>query len=365
MDESWSRYIWTCIGNGDEASGSKRENDTEVADTLTSGHCSPSTPLLGTSRRPKLGQSSNIPVTRPAVGAGGRSGSAEASDAVFQNGSPPSVRTRSNGSEGPPSFEPYDEELSSKEIAHNVFDLLQQDLRMSKDPGQGHVYALSMEKYPGYIKIGRTKVSIMDRLEAIEKCVGCKLRVFNKTNDYSTVPNYERVEKLIHEELRNERRQFACPCRKKATGSDCPMHTEWFAISEAKAAEVVDRWRKWMKSDPYTELKLRPAEQLKIDYYRGFSSFRWTDFMEFSRWKLLYIWLYNELYRSRPPRPNCSRWDSLCKHWKSNLLFYLTTWSLCYVLNTLPLTSIYIGYFVLANKTIWGIWGGFALLYAA
>ena len=365
IEESWSRYIWTCIGNSDEASGSKRENDTDVADTLTSNHLSPSTPLLGTSRRPKLGRSSNIPVTRPAMGAGDRSVSAEAPDAVPENGPPPSVRTRSNGSEGPPFFEPYDQcELSSTKITYNVFALLQKDLETSKNPGRGYVYALSMKQYPGYVKIGRTGVSIEERRKAVESCAGCTLHVFNQ-NDFYPVPNYERVESLIHEELRNERRKFACPCRKKATGSDLPMHDEWFAISEAKAVEVVDRWRKWMHSGPYTELKLRSAERLKIDYYRGFGSFRWTDFMEFPRWKLLYIWLYNELHRSRPPRPKCSRWDSLCKHWKSNLLFYLTNLSLCYILNTLPLTSIYIGYFVLVNKTIWTIWGGFALLYAA
>ena len=364
MDESGSRYNWTCIGNSDEDLGSKRENDTEVADTLTSGQSSPSTPLLGTSKRLNLAKATIFWFADllwvQVVGLG----FAEAPDAVPKNVSPPSARTRSNGSEGPLSFEPYDEsELTSTNIKSKVFALLQKDLGTGKDSGRGYVYALSMKQYPGYIKIGRTGISVDGRQKAIERCVGDELHVFNQKDHYP-VPNYERVENLIHEELRKERRKFACPCRKKTTESDS-MHNEWFAISEAKAAEVVDRWRKWMYSNPYTGLKLRPAEQLKIDYYNVFGSFRWTEFVEFPRWKLLCIWLYNELHGSRPQRPSCSRWDSLCKHWKSNLLFYLTTLSLSYILNTLPSTSIYIGYFILANKTIWTIWGGFALLYAA
>ena len=273
-DESWGRYIWTCIGDSDENSGSKGQKDTEVADTLTSGQLSPSNPLSGTSSRLKLDQRSHISVSRPTIDTGSRSGFAEAADAVPENASPPRARTRSSGSERPQSFEPYDNsELSSTRIKHNVFALLQKDLGMSKDPGQGYVYALSMEQYPGYIKIGRTSVSIVERQKSIERCVRYKLHVFNQ-NDFYPVPNYERVENLTHEELRNERRKFACPCRKKAPGSDPSMHDEWFAISEAKAAEVVDRWRKWMYSNPYTELKMRSAEQLKIDYYNVCGSFR-------------------------------------------------------------------------------------------
>lgn len=302
-------------------------------------------------------------VTRPAMGAGARSVSAEVPDAVPNIFSHRSVRSRSNVSEGSLFFEPYDQ--SSTQTRPNVFALLQKNLEMSNEPSRGFVYALSMEQYPGYIKIGRTGDSVLKRLGCIERCVGYKLRVFNE-NDFFKVPNYERVENLVHEELRNERRKFACPCKKNATGNDS-MHEEWFAISEAKAAEVIDRWRKWMMSNPYTGLKLRRAEQLKIDYYNvsPSSSFRWTDFVEFPRWKLLYIWLYNELHQSRPHITNCSRWDSLCKHWKSNLLFCFTTWSLSYILNMLPLTSIYIGYYILANKTVWYIWGGFAMFYAA
>ena len=369
VGEYWSRYIRSCIGNGDKDSKFETEDDTEVADTLSSAQSSRSTPLLGTSERLDLGEISNVLPARPPMSAGGRSSSLEASHAVSENDSPPRARTRSNGPEGPPSFELYDRnEPSSKQITRNVFALLQTDLEMSNDTGQGYVYALSMEQYPGYIKIGRTGKSIDQRRKAVEKCVGSTLRVFNQ-NDFYPVPNYQRVENLIHEELRYERRKFACPCRTKATGSKDPMHDEWFAISETEATEIVDRWRKWMYSDPYSELKLRPAEKLKIDYYSVCGSFRWTDFMEFPRWKLQYMWLYNELFGPRPQRPKCSRWDSLRKHWKSNLLFYATTFMLSqilsFVFNLVPSTSIDISYLVLANKTIWSIWGGFALLYAA
>ncbi len=268
----------------------------------------------------------------------------------------------------PPSFERYHQDtLSVTEVKHKVFKLLEQSLEPSNNQSQGYVYALSMEQCPGYIKIGYTGDSIKTRIQAIEKCVPYKLQVYNK-NDFHLVPNYQRVEKLIHEELRNERRKFACFCRKKATENDClGMHGEWFAISETEASEVVDRWRKWMSSDPYTERKLRPTEQLRIDYYRSRAAlFRWTDFVEVPWWKLKWLWLHNELHKPRPEKPNCSRWDSLCKHWMLNLFFLFTTFMFSYalfiILAMLPSALISTRYLALVNSIFLG---GSAILYAA
>ncbi len=267
-------------------------------------------------------------------------------------------------------FKPYHQgDLPSAEIRDNVFRLLQGPLTQSKTPTKGYIYALSIENCPGYVKIGRTRVSISSRRKAIERCVSYKLQVYND-NDFYRVQNYERLEKLIHEELRNERQKFACCCRKKTADDDCStMHGEWFAISEVKASEVINTWRKWMSSDPYTERALRPTEQLKIDYYNGYAAkvqFQWTDFVDFPRWKLQWIWLYNELHKSRPDKPSCSRWDSLCKHWKSNLFFYLSTlmfsYALFIILAMLPPALISIRNFAWANSIFLAV---SAILYAA
>ena len=267
-------------------------------------------------------------------------------------------------------FEPYHpRNLPAEEITDNMFKLLKESLKKSKNPSKGYIYALSIENCPGYIKIGRTGLSIASRRKAIERCVSYKLQVYNN-NDFYRVQNYQRLEKLIHEELRNERQKFACRCGKKATDNDCSTkHGEWFAISEAKASEVINTWRKWMSTDPYTEGALRPTEQLKIDYYNRYAAkvqFQWTDFVEFPWWKLQWLWLYEELHKSRPQKPNCSRWDSLCKHWKSNVVFYLGTLifshALFIVLDIFPLAFIPIRYFAFVNSILLG---GSALLYAA
>ena len=267
-------------------------------------------------------------------------------------------------------FEPYDQGHSSvAEITNNVFKLLKEPLKKSKTTTKGYIYALSIESCPGYIKIGRTAVSIPSRRKAIERCVSYSLRVYND-NDFYRVGNYERLERLIHEELRNQRQKFACRCRKKATDVDCStVHGEWFAISEVKASEVINRWRKWMSSDPYTEKALRRTEQLKIDYYNGYAAgvqFQWTDFVEFPRWKLLCIWLYNALHESRSDKPSCSRWDSLCKHWKSNTIYYFTTLiylhALIVVLKNLPPALVSVRYLAFANSIVFGV---SAILYAA
>ena len=363
VDDSKNENILTSISNSDEDSASKCKDDNKAAHTLTSVESSPLTPSLGTSKRRKSGQSSNVSLTNPVSAAGGRSGLAEAPDPAFKTVSPLSVRE--------PCFESYNQgKPLATNITNNVFNLLLKDLGKSKDPNQGYIYALSMEGDKGYVKIGCTGDSIAKRLTDIKRCVRYRLHVFNE-NDYRLVPNYERVEKLIHEELRKKRRHFpctVCPPNKNATGIACPkMHDEWFEISEAEASEVVDRWREWMWSDPYCEGQLRPTERLKIAYYRRSAAhLPWTDFARFPRWKLPWIWLYEEFHKSRPQKPNCSRWDSLCKHWKSNLVFFLGTLIFSYVLfivlAMLPSAFISIRYLALANSIFLG---GSALLYAA
>ena len=363
VDGSENENIRTSISDSDEDSDFKCKDDTKAAYTFTSVESSPLTPSLGTLKRSKFGQSSSISLTSPAIAAGDRSGLAEAPDPVSKNVSPLSVRE--------PSFESYDQgKLPVTNITNNVFNLILKDLGKSKDPNQGYIYALSMEGYKGYIKIGCTRVSIATRVTDIKRCVRYKLHVFNE-NDYHLVPNYERVEELIHEELRKERRQFPCTVcspNKNATGIRCPkMHDEWFEISEAKASEVVDKWREWMWSDPYCEGELRHTERLKIAYYRRRAAqLPWIDFVKFQRWKLPCIWLYEEFHKSRPQKPNCSRWDSLCKHWKSNLVFYLSTLifshTLFMVLAMLPPAFISIRYLAFVNSIFLG---GSALLYAA
>ena len=342
IEKLWSRYTWASNGNSDEDSESEREVsdedsefEREVSDEDSESEWEDSAEASTT--MPDL-ELTNVSLDHPA-----------ASHILELK------------------FERYENNhLSPKNVRDNIFNLIKKPLKQSKNPTEGYIYALSIENHPGYIKIGHTRVSIESRLKAIGKCIPYKLRLYDD-NDYYRIPNYRRLEMLIHAELHNERRKFDCRCGEKATGNDgLKTHGEWFAISETEASVVINRWRKWMSTDPYSGKVLRATEQLKIDYYNGRTDFRWSDFMDFPRLKLQYLWLHNELHRPRPEKLNCSRWDSLCKHWGSNLVFYVAYFIFSYALFVvsaiLPSALISIGYFAFVNSTFLG---SLAIWYAA
>ena len=320
MDESWSRYTWTCIGKSNKDSECEREDSAEAPGNML-----------------------------------------DLEPTILSSDSRPAPRIL-----GLKFKRYYEDDLETPEVTDNVFKLMKEPLKSITAPAKGYIYALSIENYPGYVKIGHTGVSIASRRKAIGKCVPYKLRLYD-CNDFHRIPNYQRLEKLIHAELRNERRKFACCCGKKPKSDDCSKtHGEWFAISETEASVVINRWRKWMSSDPYTERTLRPTEQLKIDYYNGRADFRWSDFVEFPRWKLQIVWFYHELHRPRPDKPNCSRWDSFCKYWKPNLIFYsaylIFSYALFIISAILPSAFTSIRCLAFANSTFLGV---IAIWYAA
>ena len=353
--------MWTHRGNSDGDFNFEQEDNAEVTGTMR-GREPGSDPETKPPRSTKGPSRSELNIPQCSnQGSNAVPRSSSESQASF-NVRPQNRSTSAPevpGSKIPPSFERYRQDvLLTTEIEIKVLNLLQKSLK-DEDATQGYVYALSMEEYPGYIKIGCTRDSIENRRKDIGKCVPYPLQVYNK-NDFLLVPNHRRVEKLIHEELRNERQKFACSCRTKPDGT-CSEHDEWFAISKTKASEVVDKWRKWMSVDPYTEGELKPTEQLKLNYYKSCADLvQWTDFVEVSRWKLMWTWLHS------PRKSNCSPWDSLCKYWKTNLIFcfatYMFSYALLFILFVLPSAFISIRYLAGTN-TMFLI--GSAILYAA
>ena len=293
-----------------------------------------------------------------------------------------------------PPFNRYHQDIMPvSQLTHNVFDLMREPLEQNKskkcsskkktmgNQDEGYIYILYIEGYEGYVKIGRTEKKIEKRQKQINKCIKYPLKII-KGEDFCAVPNHKRVERLIHEELRNDRRKFPCDCGRTARKkNDCEesdgltMHGEWFQLGQARACEVVGRWRKWMSSGPYVEGHLRPLEQLRIDYYDKNpqlkrkmktvgNEWRWNDFMNFPGWKFRYLWIYNELHKSRPERSNCSRWESLRKYWKSNvvlcLVFVLLSCFFFVAKDCLPLAPISV--FVSLHSIVFC---GLTILYAA
>jgi len=226
-------------------------------------------------------------------------------------------------------FKAKHERQGTMEITESVFDLMKK--RFGKDDSdRGRIYVLHNADHPGLYKIGRTFRPIKERRREIEHCVEYKLVAINDDN-HIEIPNYQRVEKLIHAELWNFERDFACKSHEKPKN-----HGEWFEISEEKALEVVGRWKKWISTDPYSDGRLRPKEFLRMNIFRqdpdmmnslvtdDGESWRWDVFTSISGLYLEYLWFKNFLCAKRPkPMSDCSRFDSLLKHWKSNLVVSL------------------------------------------
>ena len=130
---------------------------------------------------------------------------------------------------------------------------------LSKDSkkDEGYIYVFESTIYNGYVKIGRTKNPIGDRMNKWGKCeIGC---LYIKDPENTKFRHYELVEKLIHTELSNYRRRYKC----KTCGSGYKLnpnkrdqhvsHEEWFEIDKDKALQVVERWRRWViEREPYT-----------------------------------------------------------------------------------------------------------------
>ncbi|KAK3169755.1 hypothetical protein OEA41_009139 [Lepraria neglecta] len=241
-----------------------------------------------------------------------------------------------------PNFQPLEGPgpKSAKVIAHSIFNVMQKPLSDKKELDKGRIYTLRMLSHPGYVKIGRTENTILKRKKQIDACFPYGLEIINE-DDHCKTPNHTRIEALVHAELQNYRRYFKCPCKRKHRGKlhDCEgndgmtQHGEWFEIDEDKACEVVSRWRKWMSLDPYSDGNLRPTEQARVDRYsedpklmndmtvkdeKGKEHWNWDKYMDSPQWSLHSLWIYKTLFGPRFDKSNCSRWDSLWKHWKSN-----------------------------------------------
>jgi len=167
--------------------------------------------------------------------------------------------------------------LESKEtlesIAHSILGLAKQPARTKPKNGEpykcGWIYIFRIPDMPGYVKIGRTTQLITKRKRQISNCKQkLELEVVDKSC-YRKISSHERVEKLIHEDLKNERCFFRCPCARTRDNEDShgkdgyTDHGEWFKIDEEEASLRVERWRQWMRQEPYDG-----AGDMKSDFRR-------------------------------------------------------------------------------------------------
>lgn len=163
-------------------------------------------------------------------------------------------------------------------VAHSVFRLAQEPARTKPKKGEwkgetytgGWIYILRITDVPGYVKIGRTTQLITKRKKQIANCKKkLELEVVEYKLCYEKISNHERIEKLIHEDLKNEQCFFRCPCARNRDNEDSHVrdgyteHGEWFKIDEEEACLRVERWRQWMRQEPY-----EGAGDMKSDFRR-------------------------------------------------------------------------------------------------
>jgi hypothetical protein len=176
------------------------------------------------------------------------------------------------------------------EIKKNILDIIEnrgktkgkKQALYNGDPG--FIYIFTSPIYPGHVKIGKTQRKSEDRVR--KWATQCKFTCHHVKDLCDRRFRYHStVEKLVQEELCNDRRKFRCWKCKTGTvhrlnvndkrgksdkenlhegdpeevepqeaepqegGTD---HGEWYEISENRALYVVERWRKWIiEETPY------------------------------------------------------------------------------------------------------------------
>lgn len=107
----------------------------------------------------------------------------------------------------------------------------------------GYIYILEDTKQPGYVKIGMTSKNPHDRSVQIQRCKVVHPELI-KGQDFTIVPCYKRLERIIFADLWNERRCFLCEkCGRR--------HKEWFQMGKEEALLRVKLWQQWMRREPY------------------------------------------------------------------------------------------------------------------
>lgn len=116
-----------------------------------------------------------------------------------------------------------------------------------EDKKDGFIYMFWDQQNFGMIKVGRT-IDLEQRLKQWN--AQCKImhhyHQSSQEGEPLKIPHCQRIERLMHIELRNY--------RKKRTCDGCGRtHLEWFDISAEKAKKVYQKWQDWILQKPYAQ----------------------------------------------------------------------------------------------------------------
>ena len=122
---------------------------------------------------------------------------------------------------------------------------------------EGYIYLYEVEGNPGLVKIGYTKKLEKRHEDWTFDCNREARPLYPLPKDgLVKVPNAPRVEALCHSELDYCRIRVYCDaCLKE--------HIEWFEISPEECIQVVKKWSRWMRSNPFKSSPSNQKSRLK------------------------------------------------------------------------------------------------------
>ncbi|OAG07516.1 DUF1766-domain-containing protein [Paraphaeosphaeria sporulosa] len=109
----------------------------------------------------------------------------------------------------------------------------------------GFIYVFWDKEHFGKVKIGRTN-DLERRLKEWNRDCN-RIHMYHPASqreELSKIPHVSRIERLIHIELKECRKQRYCPSCDKT-------HQEWFDVGEASVTKIFRKWQDWIMQRPY------------------------------------------------------------------------------------------------------------------
>lgn len=158
----------------------------------------------------------------------------------------------------------------------------------ARDLRDGYVYSYEVEGNEGYVKIGYTTRPVTERHD--EWSFDCNRQTkplypspaqaaatIPSAKDAAAapavlVPHARRVEALCHAELDHRRIRMYC-------GACLKQHIEWFDVSAIEVTAVIQKWSRWMATQPYELLQLRNKSKWTLKASEVQRTLRFEQFM--------------------------------------------------------------------------------------
>jgi hypothetical protein len=123
----------------------------------------------------------------------------------------------------------------------------------AKNSGAGYIYAYTVPGNEGFVKIGYTTKSVGERMS--DWAFGCNRTSQVAYPDLRDLPLDKvrlanRVEQLCLTELRYRNERVVC-------GGCIQEHTEWVRVPVKEVVAVIEKWKAWMRTEPYVKREMR------------------------------------------------------------------------------------------------------------